>query len=108
MTNRTSRIREATQVSQWRYIDTRRNPADDCSRGVSTERFMRNPRWISEPEFLWTSEENWPYESMDRVELCEDDPEMRKSVTVNVIMQTSEERPTDKLLNHFSDWLKLS
>ncbi|KAK0138795.1 hypothetical protein N1851_024657 [Merluccius polli] len=52
-------------------------------------------------------EEGWPKESIDNVELCEDDPEVRKSATVNAIMQTCEERPTDKLLNHFSDWLKL-
>ncbi|XP_041954032.1 uncharacterized protein LOC121713480 isoform X1 [Alosa sapidissima] len=68
---------------------------------------MRNPRWISGPEFLWSSEEDWPNESVDNVELCEDDPEVRKSATVNAIMQTCEERPTDKLINHFSDWLKL-
>ncbi|XP_031422633.2 uncharacterized protein LOC116220330 [Clupea harengus] len=105
--NRTSRIREATQVSQWRYINTKRNPADDCSRGVSAESFMRNPRWIRGPEFLWSSEEDWPNEPIDRSQLCTDDPEVRKSVTVNSIMQTCEERPTDKLLNYFSDWLKL-
>lgn len=105
--NRTSRIREATQIFQWRYIDTKRNPADDCSRGVSVEKFMRNPRWICGPEFLWSSEEEWPNESVDRVQLCVDDPEVRKSVTMNAIMSSCEERPVDKLLNHFSDWLKL-
>ncbi|KAJ8007611.1 hypothetical protein DPEC_G00095820 [Dallia pectoralis] len=88
---------EATQVSQWKYIDTKRNPADDCSRGVSAERFLRNTRWISGP-----AEEDWANESVDKVKLCEEDPEVRKSATVNAIMQTCEERPTDKLLNHFS------
>lgn len=48
-----------------------------------------------------------PNECVDRVKLCEDDLEVRKSATVNVIMQTCEERPTDKLPNHFSDWTKL-
>lgn len=54
--NRTSRIREATKVSQWKYGGTRLNPADDCTRGASAERFMKNPRWIRGPEFLWLSE----------------------------------------------------
>ncbi|KAL2083621.1 hypothetical protein ACEWY4_021394 [Coilia grayii] len=103
--NRTSRIREATQISQWKYIDTKRNPADDCSRGVSVDRFMRNSSWICGPEFLFSSEDEWPTKAMDRVQLCEDDPEVRKSVTVNVIICNCEE--VDKLLNHFSDWLKL-
>lgn len=44
---------------------------------------------------------------MDRDQLCAEDPEVRKSITVNAITQTYEERSTDKLLNHFSDWLKL-
>lgn len=26
---------------------------------------------------------------------------------MNVIMQTCDEKPTDKLLSHFSDWMKL-
>ena len=80
---------------------------NNCSRGVSAESFMRNQRWICGPEFLWSSEEDWPNEPIDRSQLCTDDPEVRKSVTVNSIMQTCEERPTDKLLNYFSDWLKL-
>lgn len=103
---RTSRIRETTQISQWRYIDTKRNPADDCSRGVSIERFKMNPRWICGPEFLWSSEEEWPKESVDRIQLCADDAAVKKSVSVNAITYTCEEGPVDKLL-HFSDWLKL-
>ncbi|XP_031438690.2 uncharacterized protein LOC116224090 [Clupea harengus] len=74
---------------------------------VSAESFMRNQRLICGPEFLWSSEEDWPNEPIDRSQLCTDDQEVRKSVTVNSIMQTCEERPTDKLLNYFSDWLKL-
>lgn len=103
---RTSRIRESTQVSQWRYVGTKLNPAVDCSRGVSAERFMKNPGWISKPEFLWSSEKDWPNEPVGSFQFCAD-PEVRRSVTVNTIKQTSEERPTDKLINHFSDWLRL-
>lgn len=44
---------------------------------------------------------------MDRDQLCAEDPEIRKAATVNTIMRICEERPTDKLFNYFSDWLKL-
>jgi len=44
---------------------------------------------------------------VNKVELREDDPEVRKSATANTTVQAGEERPTDKLLNHFSDRLKL-
>lgn len=40
-------------------------------------------------------------------QICADDMWVRKSVKVNSIMQKCEERPTDKLFNYFSDWLKL-
>nr|XP_029137104.1 uncharacterized protein LOC114921369 [Labrus bergylta] len=32
--NRVTTIRDATHVSQWRYIHTKENPADDASRGM--------------------------------------------------------------------------
>ncbi|XP_052472158.1 uncharacterized protein LOC128028879 [Carassius gibelio] len=35
--NRISTIRETTAVSQWRYVDTKQNPADEASRGVKIE-----------------------------------------------------------------------
>lgn len=38
--NRLSAIREATDISQWRYVDTKRNPADEASRGVKVEHLL--------------------------------------------------------------------
>ena len=67
---------------------------------------LRNRQTCSNPVF-GEIQEDWPNEPIDRSQLCTDDPEVRKSITVNSIMQTCEERPTDKLLNYFSDWLKL-
>lgn len=67
---------------------------------------MQKSSWIRGPEFLRLSEEDWPNEPINSIQLCAD-PEVRKFMRVNTIMQTGEERPTDKLLNHFSDWLRL-
>ncbi|XP_062414582.1 uncharacterized protein LOC134107160 [Pungitius pungitius] len=39
--NRISVIREASQVSQWRYIPSAQNPADDASRGLKFEHLTR-------------------------------------------------------------------
>lgn len=98
--NRTSRIKEATQVSQWRYVDTKRNSADDFSRSVSAEKFIRTEDRSGHRrrngQMVWTG-----------FQICADHPQVKKPVKVNSIMQKCEERPTDKLLNHFSDWLKL-
>jgi hypothetical protein len=56
--NRVQQIREYTNPSQWRYIESKENPADDASRGLSPQELISNPRWLSGPEFLWKSDIN--------------------------------------------------
>lgn len=62
--NRISAIREASDISQWRYIPTAQNPADDASRGLRVEHLLTQNRWIEGPEFLGKAEEKWPIMSM--------------------------------------------
>ena len=44
--NRVETILENSQSEQWRYVESKDNPADDGSRGVQSE------RWLNGPEFL--------------------------------------------------------
>ena len=46
--------------SQWKYVDTKANPADDVSRGLSTEAIVQSNRWAKGPELLWLDEERLP------------------------------------------------
>ena len=55
--NRVSTIRETSSPSQWRYVNSAQNPADDASRGLSAEALLKNQRWLRGPEFLWKSED---------------------------------------------------
>nr|XP_055065256.1 uncharacterized protein LOC129447515 [Misgurnus anguillicaudatus] len=64
--NRVTVIRDATDVVQWRHIGTKLNPADDASRGMSIENFLKAKRWIQGPEFLLDAFEEWPQSSFDR------------------------------------------
>lgn len=50
--NRISFVRDTTDVSQWRYVNTKENPADEASRGLTANRFLSCTRWIKGPEFL--------------------------------------------------------
>ena len=50
--NRVAFVREDSSPSKWRYIDTKSNPADDASRGVTANAFIQNNRWIKGPAFL--------------------------------------------------------
>lgn len=83
--NRVSTIRRATDVSQWRYIQTTQNPADEASRGVTMDDLLTNQRWIEGPELLWKPEEEWPASSMDSA-ISADDPEVKRELTVNVLI----------------------
>ena len=58
--NRIARIHERSDRSQWKYVDTASNPADDISRGMSAKEILASQRWISGPSFLEGSEESWP------------------------------------------------
>ncbi|KAF6780377.1 hypothetical protein AHF37_00131 [Paragonimus kellicotti] len=43
----------------WRYVDTKRNPADLASRGMHPKD-QRTREWFSGPEFLWKDQVAWP------------------------------------------------
>ncbi|XP_034095472.1 uncharacterized protein LOC117561915 [Gymnodraco acuticeps] len=117
--NRVSAIREATDISQWRYVDTKRNPADEASRGVKVEHLLTCSRWIHGPEFLSKSEEEWPLNILDSTSISSDDPEVRGEVSVNTVIindapnatnNISDEDPqnaVNQLITHFSSWKRL-
>ena len=41
-----ARIQSATKASQWRYVDSKQNPADDASRGLRVEELMKSEGWL--------------------------------------------------------------
>ena len=73
--NRVTAIRDATDVSQWKYVNTKDNPADDASRGRKVDDLVTGSRWIEGPSFLWKPEEYWP-ESIMEIGIPADDPEV--------------------------------
>lgn len=103
--NRVSTIREVTEVSQWGYINTKDNPADDASRGLKAEELLADNRWIDGPRFLSLPVDEWPTYTADCI-ISSEDPEVKKSVTVNLII-TDSPHATEQLVTYFSDWKKL-
>ncbi|KAK7930431.1 hypothetical protein WMY93_006826 [Mugilogobius chulae] len=103
--NRVSEILKSSQPEQWRYVDTASNPADAASRGVKMEAFLKNEMWPSGPPFIRQLVTEWP-ENPESVEhLSQDDPELKKIVTVNAVQ--AEEDPTTHLVHHYSSWFRL-
>ena len=54
--NRIAIIQDATSPSQWRYVNSEGNPADDASRGLTLDSIIFKNRWINGPDFLWEPE----------------------------------------------------
>lgn len=77
--NRLAIIHAATNFDQWHYVNTKENPADCASRGVSSVvKFIDNQRWFHGPEFLWKQESTWPAEHEIDTTLATNDVEVKK------------------------------
>ncbi|XP_058797666.1 uncharacterized protein LOC131667915 [Phymastichus coffea] len=59
--NRLGEIGDKTQISEWRWVPTRANPADDATR-PSKEPMRPTDRWFVGPEFLHGASQTWPKE----------------------------------------------
>lgn len=73
---RAAEIQTLSDVKQWRYVDTRNNPADDLTRGKTLLELSRASRWRDGPAFLLSAPEMWPAHPTSQ---AEDDTEVRKS-----------------------------
>lgn len=101
-TNRVQQIREYTSPSQWHYIESKANPADDASRGLSAQDLISDPRWLSGPDFLWKAKIDRTQVEVPR--LCENDPEVRKVRSLATQATAAEMRTIPQRLEYFSDW----
>lgn len=102
--NRVATIHDASSPSQWRYVNTQCNPADDASRGVSADSLQR---WIHGPEFLTQSKETWPQRPADmNTAIPEDDPEVKKE-SVAYTSEASARDPISDIIERFSSWTQL-
>ena len=57
--NRVQKIRERTVPEQWKFIEGKKNPADDASRGLSPKDLLQCSRWLRGPSFLWDHHDSW-------------------------------------------------
>lgn len=104
--NRIASIHEASSPSQWRYISTRLNPADDASRGLSADELINNKRWLSGPEFLWKAETYWPTSPSMSIQIPHGDPEIKREVQA-FTTATNTDESFDVMFERFSSWERL-
>lgn len=61
--NRVSEILDHSEVSDWRWVPSAMNVADDATRDVDPPKFESTARWIFGPEWL-IDENDWPTEEI--------------------------------------------
>ena len=88
-------------------MDSKNNPADHGSRGLSGKKFLKHKSWFHGPEFLWKSVEHWPKQEL-ACHLSKNDPEVRtKKVDVNVVKIRGVNKVLENLEKSISDWQML-
>ncbi|XP_052071218.1 uncharacterized protein LOC127709652 [Mytilus californianus] len=100
--NRVQQIREHSSPTQWKYVDTKENPADVASRGASANDLVTNSNWFTGPKFLWT------LQSFDadanKPDLTLNDPEIRMVKAFSTKMDVIEFASLIERLEYFSNW----
>ena len=100
--NRVGEIRDLTSPQQWRHCPGKLNPADDVNRGLGTNEFLKNERWLKGSPFLYSSEDHWPEPKFENI--AEEKLEIKKEVYVTTVNPTAS---LNCLLIQFSNWIAL-
>ncbi|PFX14229.1 hypothetical protein AWC38_SpisGene21626 [Stylophora pistillata] len=101
-------IHERSRADQWYYVGTGSNPADDASRGLSTEELIHKNRWTSGPSFLLEAEDcSWPKQPDVPVEIKGDDPEVKKERKTFSVASTVEVDFLNRMVQSCSSWYRL-
>ncbi|XP_062558130.1 uncharacterized protein LOC134223009 [Armigeres subalbatus] len=58
---RVSEILEHTAASDWRWVPSKGNPADEATKWGSGPYFNHESKWFQGPRFLWLPESEWPH-----------------------------------------------
>ena len=102
VSNRVQQIREMTDRHQWNCIDTKLNPADFTSRGMTADDINDSSEWWNGPRFLMSSE-SLPEQKTENV-LDKADPEVWKPTVHQVSVEASPRFELCERLKYFSDW----
>ncbi|XP_046548997.1 uncharacterized protein LOC124258978 [Haliotis rubra] len=97
--NRVKLIRDFSTPEQWKYVDSKTNPADIASRGSSCSQFLKSIEWFNGPKFLRMPDSKSISEPQKTIE----------AAVMSTLNETADS-PGDvvsKLLNYYSSWYRL-
>nr|XP_055064967.1 uncharacterized protein LOC129447318 [Misgurnus anguillicaudatus] len=97
---RIAEIQELTEQSEWRYVDSAQNPADDVTRGKTLAELAMPNRWSQGPTFLLKEPDKWP--SWPCSETTQDLSEYKKVTTCGVMNRA--DRPDTLPVRSYLTW----
>ncbi|XP_055644239.1 uncharacterized protein LOC129780226 [Toxorhynchites rutilus septentrionalis] len=95
---RVGEILEQTTATQWKWVPSKSNPADEATKWGSGPYFNQDSKWFRGPNFLWLAEEEWPRVKEPVVATAE---EMRASILHHCTIETTID------FHRFSTWERL-
>ena len=108
MANRVSKIRNGSCISQWHFVPTKQNPADQISRGITVRSFLSCNEWINGPNFPSKPKSKWPVQPDFVSSELDTDPEVKQSTCKTVaLFKVTDSHIFDVPFDKYSDWHKL-
>ena len=106
VTNRLAIITEYSSPTQWRFVPSADNNADDASRGMTATNLLENDRWLNGPSFMAKTEEHWPHQPEFKCQELESMAEVKKEKLIYVSLD-SEPSFLEELFGRYSSWHRL-
>lgn len=83
--NRVGEILDSTNPTQWNWVSTHQNAADDATRDSYPPEFIVSRRWVNGPEWLAEEECHWPHQPQ---EIIPDEKDLELQPIKHVMMMT--------------------
>ena len=104
--NRIQQIQNLSSPAEWKYNETKANPADLASRGIHAEELIKIncSKWWNSPEFLWSPTQEDRGVVKDISTLFIDDPEVKRVASFTSL--STEVDDLQERLRYFSNLVR--
>ena len=102
ISNRIGEIQTNSKPEQWRYVPTELNPADYVTRGLTADELLNKDTWLNGPDFLQSSEDQWPENKVEKLQASENEERKIKNYR-HVSLVASEVQLVGQNSTHVSD-----
>ncbi|XP_046578480.1 uncharacterized protein LOC124286175 [Haliotis rubra] len=103
---RVAEVQTLTKVENWLYVNTKDNPADCITRGLSIQELIQDSKWSCGPAFLYEPPEKWTSPVVKPV--LTDNSEVKNSFCGAIFTKVSKPLFDDKQYDSWNDLVVMS